>query len=440
MKSAGRRILSIGCVILLLPGLICSCKKRNTGNTSDASSAAEQKIRTLVDDLFAYIKIARTDKISSFFEDENEVENSLSEVKEKAGTKAFEAACRRVDAEIKTVAFQGEEGLVHLDISCASDLWVTGKASETDGFEDQNKLSEAVSSAPSITKEIMLVLYQDETSWKITSDCGKELLDELFGFLKDSGLIAEPKDTTKEPVSLNISVFDAYWVDPKGKETGGYHCSEEKICLYIYTWNTYSNVEIRYDYEDSAGNLLYSNTFLMKSNTDWIACSWRPAQALPEGEIYCRVYEPNGDEFHTSKVGIYKDDAMLPFPITWISGSSWLGDVGEFVSDYPEEAAALRYRGRAMKTYKDLSLTYRFLDEQGEVLYEGTMEITESTDVFEFVYIPEEPLTGGSVITLEVLTKEGNPFLTQEVTIRMPEPEITGTEESDASSSPSKSS
>ena len=128
MTHSAKRILSIGCVILLLSGTVSSCKKRNTGNSRDASAVAEQQIRNTLDDFFAYIKVAKTDKISARSDDPAPLEEYLREVTETSGTKPFETSCRRVDAEVVSVTSSGEEGSAEVKVSYADPQTIKEKA------------------------------------------------------------------------------------------------------------------------------------------------------------------------------------------------------------------------------------------------------------------------------------------------------------------------
>ncbi len=169
MTHSAKRILSIGCVILLLSGTVSSCKKRNTGNSRDASAVAEQQIRNTLDDFFAYIKVAKTDKISARSDDPAPLEEYLREVTETSGTKPFETSCRRVDAEVVSVTSSGEEGSAEVKVSYADPQTIKEKAALAGGFADIGKLSESISTAPVVTKEFKLDMHHVDGSWKITS-------------------------------------------------------------------------------------------------------------------------------------------------------------------------------------------------------------------------------------------------------------------------------
>ena len=383
MKSAGKKIVSLCCVITLLPGMVGGCRKRPADTTPDPVAVAEKQIRNTLDDFFAYVKMTRVDKISSFCADSGAASSYIQSVSDAVGSAALEAACGRIKAEITELFAQENEGTVKVKFSCCDEATVIMQALEQEGFSDSRALKSAIESAPSSEKELSLRLVKGD-SWKFDADSSNRILSEMLGFLLTSGLIAPPQETSHGTPKLNISVFDSYWVDTSGNETGGYHCSGEKICLYVYTWNTYSNVDIRYEYVDASGDVLYTNDYSMKNSTDWIACSWRPSSAIPEGELFCRLYEPSGELFHTASIGIFPDGAMLPFPITWMDNGFWADENGVRVDFYPADAALIEYHTQALKFYKDLSLTYRFLDEEGKILYEGKMYVDESTDIFVF--------------------------------------------------------
>ena len=420
MKRSGTKIAGLGCVIVLLAGLACACGPRESPPTTNENQANEKLINNMIDDFFAYVKIADTKRMPAYFEDSAEAENSISRAYENVGDKAFGEWCGKISAESKVTGIGAKEADVELTITLRDAAAIMENAAEDGAFADEGNLSDAIHSAPFATKKITVKVVKDET-WIFDQVSSEDLLDVLFGFLQTDGLIAPPEESTTGKNELPISVYDAYWVDTKGQETGGYHCSGGKICLYVYTWNTYSNKEISYEYTDAAGNLLYSNTFLMKNNTDWIACSWSPSAALPAGEVFCHVYDTNGDLVYISNIGIYADDALIPYPITWLSTSSWIGADGLPVTEYLADTASIDYEGKALKFYKDLELSYQFTDAEGTVLFEGTMSVTESTDTFRFSYVPEVPFEQDTTVTLTVTTSDGTPFLNAQIGIVMPE-------------------
>ena len=420
MKHSGTKIAGLGCVIVLLAGLACACGPRESPPTTNENQANEKLINNMIDDFFAYVKIADTKRMPAYFEDSAEAENSINRACENVGDKAFGEWCGKISAESKVTGIGAKEADVELTVTLRDDAAIMENAEEDGAFADEGNLSDAIHSAPFATKKITVKVVKDET-WIFDKVSSEDLLDVLFGFLQTDGLIAPPEESTAGKNELPISVYDAYWVDTKGQETGGYHCSDGKICLYVYTWNTYSNKEISYEYTDAAGNLLYSNTFLMKNNTDWIACSWSPSAALPAGEVFCHVYDTNGDLVYISNIGIYADDALIPYPITWLSTSSWIGADGLPVTEYLADTASIDYEGKALKFYKDLELSYQFTDAEGTVLFEGTMSVTESTDTFRFSYVPEVPFEQDTTVTLTVTTSDGTPFLNAQIGIVMPE-------------------
>lgn len=421
MKRAGRKILSIGCVIVLFAGLACGCGPRESPPTTNEYWAKEERINNMFDDFFAYVKIADRDRMSSYFEDRSGAAKVIEGAFENAGQKAFENWCKKVSAVPKVDSISDNDARVDLSITCRDKDEVLAQATEDGAFADAGKLADAIFSAPTVTKEIRVKLIYDENrGWLISSESSEEVMDILFGMLLKEDLIAPPPETTTKPNEYPISVYDSYWVDTKGQETGGYHSSDKKICLYIYTWNTYSNKEISYEYTDASGAVLYSNSFIMKNNTDWIACAWSPASPLPAGEICCHIYDTNGDLVHISTVGIYADDAKIPYPITWLSTSHWIGADGLAVTEYFTDTTLISYEGDALKFYKDLNLHYRFVDAEGQVLFEGDQAVTDQTEIFTFSYVPEVPFEEETTVTLLVTTSDETPFLTAEIPIVMP--------------------
>ena len=79
----------------MLPIFTCACRKKKSKGPDD-SAVAEKQVRTLLDDYFAYIKIAKIDNIDSLCEDASYSKEYIHDVTKKVGTKVFEATCRRV--------------------------------------------------------------------------------------------------------------------------------------------------------------------------------------------------------------------------------------------------------------------------------------------------------------------------------------------------------
>ena len=420
MKRAGTKIAGLGCVIVLLAGLACACGPRESPPTEDENQVNIKLIYNMIDDFFAYVKIADTKRMPTYFEDSEAAENAIHSAVDNVGEKAFEEWCNKITAQAEVTGIGSQSADLDITITTRDETAIMENATTDGAFADAGELSDAIHTAPFVTKTITVKLVKEE-KWVFASAGSDDLLDTLFGFPQKDGLIAPPEESTTGKNELPISVYDAYWVDTKGQETGGYHSSDGKICLYVYTWNTYSNKEISYEYTDAAGNLLYSNSFLMKNNTDWIACSWSPSAALPAGEICCHVYDTNGDLVYISNVGIYADDDLIPFPITWLSTSHWVGADGLPVVEYLTDTTLISYEGKALKFYKDLELSYQFTDAEEQVLFEGKMVLTDSTDTFIFSFVPQVPFEQETTITLTVTTSDGTPFLTQQIRIVMPE-------------------
>ena len=402
-----RSILSISLSILLLAGVIgssCACRKRPADTTPDAATVAQKQIRDSLDDFFAYVKMTRTDKMYAFSENPSTAEDIVTELIEVSGEDVFELVSSRVELNIVEVTANasGDSGKAHIQITCCDGAAVIEKSDEDGGFANARACKDAISSAQTKTEEMEISMVKGE-KWTIAESDMVKILETIYGFLRTPMYQAVPQETSHDDQPLVIDVYDSYWVDTKGSETGGYHCSDSKICLYVYTWNTYSNVEIRYEFLDGSGNVFYSNTFSMTKNTDWIACSWRPDQPLPDGVLYCKLYEPTGVVFHKAQIRIWPDGAKLPFPITWMSTSYWADETGANVDFYPADTEILEYHALALKFYKDLSLHYRFLDEDGKVLYESDLYIDESTDTFVFTWNRggEDPLIAEETQAME---------------------------------------
>ena len=464
MRSTCRRIISFGCAILLLSGVLLGCKKRPADSTPDAVSVAQKKIRNTLDDLFAYIKIGRTEKISSYCEDEEAVEKVISPITESRAKGAFPVCGERISLKEVTIDTDGTKADVGISVSFYDTKDILDKAREAGGFSDEKALLEAIRKAPEVTSPIALSMNLNG-DWKIRPDSMTAFLSDLYGFLLEPDILAEEAPTEPKQKEVSLSVYDAYWVDGNKNETIAYYESASTVCLYAYTWNTYSNVNVEYQYEDEEGNLLYSNSFLMKSNTDWIACSWKPGKTLDPGQIRIRLFSPSGEEFFTKTVLICKDSEKLPFPVTWIDGGTWLDEAGTKVEFYPADATHIEFSIQAMKFYGDMDLLYTFTDGNGKVLYKGKIYIDEKTDTFTFSFTrtplptptptptptpvpdvtpggktPSESTSGSSMtndpsatssgptmpsvpqvidtITLEVTTDSGRPFCSAQVEIR----------------------
>lgn len=464
MTGTCRRIISFGCAILLLSGVLLGCKKRPAESTPDAVSVAQKKIRNTLDDLFAYIKIGRTEKISSYCEDEAAAEKILSPITESRAKGAFPVCGERISLKEVSIDTDGEKADVSITVSLYDTKDILDQARQTGGFSDEKALAEAIREAPEVMVPVTLSMRLNG-DWKILPDSMTSFLSGLYGFLLEPDILAEEAPTETKQHEVALSVYDAYWVDANKNETIAYYGSASTICLYAYTWNTYSNVNVEYHYEDEEGNLLYSNSFLMKSNTDWIACSWKPGKTLDPGKIRIRLFSPSGEEFFTKTVLICKDSEKLPFPVTWLDGGSWLDETGAKVDFYPAEATHIEFTIQAMKFYGDMDLLYTFTDGNGNVLSNGKIYIDEKTDTFTFSFTrtplptptptptptpapggtpggkaPSESTSGTSMtsdpsagtsgptmpqvpqvidtITLEVTTDSGRPFCSAQVEIR----------------------
>ena len=408
-------------VILALSGT--ACKKRVSDNgDAQAEARAEKQVRNSIDDLFAYIKMSRFDKIGALCSGSASDVDRILEIKEGPEGEALEAAGSRVKGEITSVTIsldplfaRAEVKITQVDFHEVAILAYTGH----NGFSDAKELKSAVESAESeeITVTLSLV-YQEK--WVLTESSMHTLMETLYGSFLEEKLLAEPTESSTEAPQITISVFDSYWVDRKGNETKGYHCSDTKICLYCYTWNTYNNLEVRYQYEDISGQILYENTYTVRNNSDWICCSWPVSSPLPEGPIRINLYGPSDVLFHTAETTIYPDDQMIPFPMD-IYTCGWLDAEQMEVGYYYADTEYICYMITTLKYYEGLKLKYQFLDEEGEVLFEGTITANDMTDTFYFVWdedieIPEDL----KMLHLVVTTSIGEPFCEADIPIETP--------------------
>ena len=400
-----------------------SCKNKNpfVSGTED-QARAESQVRTTIDDFFAYLKTCHFEKMATLTDGSSTAPDTLTSMLETPLAPSLEAACGRIRADIKSVSADPDEKTAEVTVSISyidQEYLLNSSKSSEDGFASEKALKSAIESVPSSDIDMELDLAYDE-KWRLTGASMDSIYDSLFSFFDLPELIAaEPEPDEDIPV-LGISVFESYWVDRQGNETSGYHCSDTKICLYCYTWNTYKNVTVRYEYTDINGQVLYENTYTISNNSDWICCVWPVNTPLPEGPLYIKLYEPAGVLFHTKEVRIYPDGEILPFPMEVVY-SCWNTADGEEVGSYMADTDYISYQVVTLNFYKSLELKYEYTDDEGNVLYEGKYCDSENTDHFYFAWegcvIPEEV----TVLHLSVKTAEDEPFCQADILI-MPVP------------------
>ena len=162
MKRSGTKIAGLGCVIVLLAGLACACGPRESPPTTNENQANEKLINNMIDDFFAYVKIADTKRMPAYFEDSAEAENSISRAYENVGDKAFGEWCGKISAESKVTGIGAKEADVELTVTLRDDAAIMENAAEDGAFADEGNLSDAIHSAPFATKKITVKVVKDE--------------------------------------------------------------------------------------------------------------------------------------------------------------------------------------------------------------------------------------------------------------------------------------
>lgn len=458
----GQRVLcAVCCVALILPGLLGGCRRKTASETKDPAVVAEKQIRERLNDLFAYIKTSTYSQIPPFSRDSEETEDLLQSLRQDDRKTAFDTAGGHTTMRILDLRADTPKATIRMEITCYDGEEILKKARETGGFSEEKALVDAIRNAPLTTKEITISMSMWEDVWTIASDDMEELLRSIYGFLDSDELLADEKETEPTDPVQKIFVGDSYFIDENKEETIAFHSSEKTICFYAYTTTATKDETIRYRYEDPAGNVLYENAFLMVSGTQWIACSWRPQGPIAVGEVRIHVLEESGIEICSASAMIVPDQAPLPYP-AFVKEGFWSNARGEKVEAYCAEDRTISYTLTTSKPHQDLTLKYRFLNEQGQILKEDVLVLDAPTDTFVFTWALDEmpdvgseengepteqttvetvegqtdepiKLPADSTIYLEITTSDDRPFSQAEIGI-LPEadPSAMPTDESES--------
>ncbi|MBP5491341.1 MAG: hypothetical protein J6Y08_00675 [Clostridiales bacterium] len=421
MRQEGKRILASVCVAVMLFCLpLCGCKKKIFIDTAEQSRVESQKkITNLLDDFFAYVKMGRIDKIGALVDEPGPAIEKLQALMDSSRKDACSAVCSLVSAQIQDVYVDGNEGYATILLSYP-DLERAHPEEGDTPFSSEKELKDAILRSQSLSVSMRLKLVEKE-KWLLSSDALETIYSTVFAYLETEDLVVTEPSDTKPPYDPDISVFDSYYVDPKGDVIGGYTKDTSKICLYIFTWNTYSNLSVTYQFEDETGTLLYENSYVVQNNSDWIPCSWRPSAPLTTGRIFCNVYSPSGKLFLTKEIGIYEDEVSIPFPVE-MDSCSWCAEDGTDVLSYMDDAQYVEFVFNAMKFYDDLILNFRIEDEEGGVLFEGVFDEGGATNTFRFIWDKDVDIKGKTKLSIYVTTEKGNPFWQADISV-LPVPE-----------------
>lgn len=283
----------------------------NSGKKSGKKNRAEKDAAAMLDDVCAYIKSAKYDKIERLIDGRSKWLGTLENYAQAEVKGIFEAARKRIDYSIEDVVADEDEGegeaVLVFSYFDTKDMRKKISSDSTD-----KKIIEAIKEAKDQEIEVEVEIVYDDDEWLIDGDSFDEVSKELFSFIEDLDMDTVPEPTTEKtttPQELVVSYES--WNDEDYYEVEGYHQSTDLVRLTLSFWDPCPKQTFTYEFEDEQGNIT-EGSIDVDDDTYIVHIDWNPAYKLPIGWISCTVYAEDGTLLTVACAQIYDDNEKLP--------------------------------------------------------------------------------------------------------------------------------
>ena len=373
-----RRFQALVMVCVMTVSIILSgCN--NSGKKKGKKRTAEQHAAAMLDDVCAYIKSAKIEKIEKMLSGRSKWAGTLENYRESEVKDVFEAARKRIDYSIEDVEADEKEG--------EGEALIVFTYFDTKDFRKQithdstnRELVKAIEGAKEEKIEVEVELVYDD-DWLIEGESFDDISEALFAFVEDLGMDTVPAPTTTETTSLP-SLADNYysWLDENFNEVDGYHQSEEHIRLMLCIYGTVVKQTLTYEFEDYDDNIS-SGSIEVQDNESVIYIDWDPGYKMPVGWISCTIYDESGSLVTVACVEIIDDEQPLPM-IFYFYTCKMVDETGNPVPGYHASDKNMQAYVE-LDQYEGVEITYALVEGDGyasnpKELYRNTVTATST--------------------------------------------------------------
>ena len=362
--------------VMIVSIILSGCN--NSGKKSGKKSRAEKDATAMLDDVCAYIKSAKYDKIERLIDGRSKWLGTLENYAQAEVKGIFEAARKRIDYSIEDVVADEDEGegeaVLVFSYFDTKDMRKKISSDSTD-----KKIIEAIKEANDKEIEVEVEIVYDDDEWLIDGGSFDEVSKELFSFIEDLDMDTVPAPTTEKtttPKELVVN-YEA-WNDEDYLEVEGYHQSTDLVRLTLSFWDPCPKQTFTYEFEDEQGNIT-QGSIDVDDDTYIVHIDWNPGYKLPVGWIACTVYAEDGTLLTVACVQIYDDNEQLPVKF-YCYECEMTDEAGIPVPGYHASDTALSAYVR-INEFKGVEITYALVEGNGyssnaKELYRNTVAAT----------------------------------------------------------------
>ena len=373
-----RRFQALVMVCVMTVSIILSgCN--NSGKKKGKKRTAEQHAAAMLDDVCAYIKSAKIEKIEKMLSGRSKWAGTLENYRESEVKDVFEAARKRIDYSIEDVEADEKEG--------EGEALIVFTYFDTKDFRKQithdstnRELVKAIEGAKEERIEVEVELVYDD-DWLIEGESFDDISEALFAFIEDLGMDTVPAPTAPH-TSKAQPLPDTYcaWYDTNFDEVEAYHQTTDRIRLMLSFWDPVPKQTLTYEFEDYDGNIT-EGSIDIDDGENMVYIDWYPTYQIPVGWISCTIYDAGGTLVTVACVEIIDDN--LPLPVRYfINKTKMVDENGVPVHGYHESDKSLQATVEIDK-FDGVQITYALVDGSGvgrddKELYRNTVTPTST--------------------------------------------------------------
>ncbi len=360
--------------VMIVSIILSGCN--NSGKKTGKKSGAVKDATAMLDDVCAYIKSAKCDKLERLIDGRSKWLGTLENYAEAEVKDIFAAARKRIDYSIEDVVADEKEGegeaLLVFTYFDTKDMRKKIKSDSTN-----KEIIKAIEEAKKKEVEVEVEIVFDDDDWLIDGVSFDEVSKELFSFIEDLDMETVPQPTTeKTTTEKEIVINYEAWLDEDYYEVAGYNQSTDNVRLQLNFWDPCPKTTLTYEIGDAQGNI-YEGSLDVEDGTYIAYIEWSPIYKLPVGWIDCTVYDGDGKVLTVVCVQIYDDSERLPVKF-YCYECEMTDENGIPVPGYHVSDTTFRAYVRINK-YEGVEITYALVEGNGysynaKELYRNSIE------------------------------------------------------------------
>lgn len=390
--------------VMIVSIILSGCN--NSGKKNKKKRSPEQRATAMLDDVCAYIKSAKYEKIEDMISGRSKWAGTLENYRDSEVKDVFEAARKRIKYSIEDVKADEDDG--------EGEAVIVFTYFDTKDFRKEithdstaREIVKAIEGAKDKKIEVEVELVYDD-DWMIEGESFDEISVALFDFIEDLGMDTIPAPTTSQTSKIP-AVQESYyaWYDLNFDEVDAFHQTTDRIRLMICFWDPAQKQTLTYEFEDYEGNMCEGSVDIEDGDTS-VYIDWYPAYTIPVGWISCTVYDGSGNLVTVACVEIIDDNEPLPVKF-FVDDCKLVDENGIPVPGYHESDKFLQAY-ISIDKFEDVKITYALFEGDGigsdsKEIYRNTVTPTSNSVDLPMTDLPNP---GPGMYTLIVYDMSGS--------------------------------